>query len=488
MMEVELSRSKQARIRQTADEAFPVLAGHKDDCPPAMRVMAEFSLLNAAPQVGELRRRFFIFTLPVAALATAMFIGLYFGDVASQLFEQPRDKSIPLEKPAEAVIPELQQERQKNAALTRELATARRDFETIAELSRNASDETVQLRRTANAATAELQQERQKTAALTSELTAAHHDFETSLASSSKADDEAAALKKTAEGATAELRQERQKTAALTSELAAARRDFETKLALSSTAADEIAQVTAKLQREQQKNAALTSELATARQDFETKLASSSKAADETAQFKKSAEAANAELQQERQKTAALTAELATARRDLKTKLALLSKAADEAARLRKTAEAATAELQQERQANAPRMHSLESLQPTIEAPRAPERIARGQSVQAKPIATPAAEQPPPSAKKGEAARLMARANELLGQGNISAARIVLERAIEMGSAGASFAIAETYDPRVLSDWKTYGTRGDAAKAREFYEKAAVGGIEEAKDRLKSLR
>jgi len=82
----------------------------------------------------------------------------------------------------------------------------------------------------------------------------------------------------------------------------------------------------------------------------------------------------------------------------------------------------------------------------------------------------------------------MARANELLGQGNISAARIVLERAIEMGSAGASFAIAETYDPRVLSDWKTYGTRGDAAKAREFYEKAAVGGIEEAKDRLKSMR
>jgi hypothetical protein len=56
-----------------------------------------------------------------------------------------------------------------------------------------------------------------------------------------------------------------------------------------------------------------------------------------------------------------------------------------------------------------------------------------------------------------------------------------------MGSAKASFAIAETYDPRVLSHWNVYGTRGDVAKAREFYAKAAAGGIEEAKDRLALL-
>jgi hypothetical protein len=57
-----------------------------------------------------------------------------------------------------------------------------------------------------------------------------------------------------------------------------------------------------------------------------------------------------------------------------------------------------------------------------------------------------------------------------------------------MGSAKASFALAETYDPRILSSWGTYGTRGDAAKAREFYAKATVGGIQEAKDRLNALR
>jgi hypothetical protein len=152
--------------------------------------------------------------------------------------------------------------------------------------------------------------------------------------------------------------------------------------------------------------------------------------------------------------------------------------------------EAVTADLQRERQKTAVLMHSLDSVQPAIEAPTAADRIANGQTVQAKPIAAPAAEQPATSGRKvdPEAARLMARANGLLAQGNISGARIVLERAIEMGSAGASFAIAETYDPRVLSGWKTYGTRGDAAKAREFYAKAAAGGIKEAKERLESLR
>ena len=32
-----------------------------------------------------------------------------------------------------------------------------------------------------------------------------------------------------------------------------------------------------------------------------------------------------------------------------------------------------------------------------------------------------------------------------------------------------------------------YGTRGDAAKAREFYAKATVGGISEAKDSIKCV-
>ena len=113
------------------------------------------------------------------------------------------------------------------------------------------ADRQAELKKSAETAAAELQQDRQKTAALTSELASARDDFETKLALASTEADRKAQLKKSAETATAELQQQRQSNAALTSELAAARRDFETKLqALSSQAADEAAQLTEKLQRE----------------------------------------------------------------------------------------------------------------------------------------------------------------------------------------------------------------------------------------------
>ena len=87
-----------------------------------------------------------------------------------------------------------------------------------------------------------------------------------------------------------------------------------------------------------------------------------------------------------------------------------------------------------------------------------------------------------------EASRLMARASLLLSQGNVGAARIVLERAAETGSAPALFALAETYDQTALAAWGTFGTQGDVAKARELYAKALAGGVLQAKDRLNALR
>ena len=83
-----------------------------------------------------------------------------------------------------------------------------------------------------------------------------------------------------------------------------------------------------------------------------------------------------------------------------------------------------------------------------------------------------------------ELQRLMSRASLLLSQGDIGAARTVLERAAETGNARALFALAETFDPVVLSAWGTVGTRGDAARARELYAKALAGGVQEAKSRL----
>jgi hypothetical protein len=87
-----------------------------------------------------------------------------------------------------------------------------------------------------------------------------------------------------------------------------------------------------------------------------------------------------------------------------------------------------------------------------------------------------------------EIARLMARGNALLAQGDIASARIVLERAVDLGSAKAAFALAETYDPIVLGAWRTFGTLGDVAKAKQLYAKARAGGVQEAQDRLNALR
>ena len=258
------------------------------------------------------------------------------------------------------------------------------------------------------------------------------------------------------------------------------------------------------LQKEHDRAEALTGELAKARRDLETQLALSSKAGDEAAQLKQlkdAAESATAELRQSLQKehdrAEALTSELARAQRDLETQVALSSKAGDEAAQLKQlkeAAESATAELRQSLQQERDRAAALapgrEPTQPTIGARTAIEPASNSQIAQATQAAEAAAtEQPAPAEAQGspEAARLLARASALLGQGNIGAARIVLERAVETGSAQASFMLAETYDPLVLSTWKTYGTRGDVTKARELYAKALAGGIQEAKDRSVAL-
>jgi uncharacterized membrane protein len=104
------------------------------------------------------------------------------------------------------------------------------------------------------------------------------------------------------------------------------------------------------------------------------------------------------------------------------------------------------------------------------------------------PAAEPPSDKPRTEKADSDLLRLMARASLLVTQGDIGAARIVLEYAAESGSPSALFALAETFDPAVLSAWGTMGTQGDPARAGDLYAKALAGGVAAAKDRLATLR
>ena len=116
----------------------------------------------------------------------------------------------------------------------------------------------------------------------------------------------------------------------------------------------------------------------------------------------------------------------------------------------------------------------------TPPVPPAPNLTKRA-SVQPAPSNLSASAPLPPT----DLTALLSRAMAHLNRGDIGAARSILEHASERGSAQASFVLAETFDPKRLSAWKTHGTRGDVEKARELYAKAYAGGIIEAAERMR---
>jgi hypothetical protein len=82
---------------------------------------------------------------------------------------------------------------------------------------------------------------------------------------------------------------------------------------------------------------------------------------------------------------------------------------------------------------------------------------------------------------------MLQRGDELLGRGDIVAARSVYERAAELGSGQAAMALGSTYDPARLWALGVFGMVGNKDKARHWYTRAGQLGHSSAKDRLKAL-
>jgi len=86
-----------------------------------------------------------------------------------------------------------------------------------------------------------------------------------------------------------------------------------------------------------------------------------------------------------------------------------------------------------------------------------------------------------------EIAMLVKRSEDLITQGDIAAARLMLTRAAEAGDARAAFALAGTFDADMLRKLGVLGVAADAAQARAWYAKAAEYGSGEATRRLEVL-
>jgi hypothetical protein len=82
---------------------------------------------------------------------------------------------------------------------------------------------------------------------------------------------------------------------------------------------------------------------------------------------------------------------------------------------------------------------------------------------------------------------LVQRADQLLGRGDIVAARALYERAAEMGSGHAALSLGATFDPNRLWSLGVFGMVGNKERARQWYSRAQQLGHPEALARLKML-
>lgn len=111
--------------------------------------------------------------------------------------------------------------------------------------------------------------------------------------------------------------------------------------------------------------------------------------------------------------------------------------------------------------------------------------VAIEPATQAAPVE--AAPPPLPAARRinpDELAALLKRAKGMLAIGDITSARLLLERAADAQEAEAALMLAGTYDPQVLGAQDMRSITADPAIARLWYQKAAQLGSVDARRRL----
>jgi hypothetical protein len=118
---------------------------------------------------------------------------------------------------------------------------------------------------------------------------------------------------------------------------------------------------------------------------------------------------------------------------------------------------------------------------------------------EAMPVAVPPPVSAPPSSDAAvtpivsspldadEIAMLLKRGKDAFSTGDLAAARLLLRRAAEAGSAEAALALGATFDPLVIRRLGAIGAAPDAAQARQWYQKAVALGSPTASAPLAQL-
>jgi hypothetical protein len=86
-----------------------------------------------------------------------------------------------------------------------------------------------------------------------------------------------------------------------------------------------------------------------------------------------------------------------------------------------------------------------------------------------------------------EIAMLLKRGKDAFSTGDLAAARLLLRRAAEGGSAEAALALGATFDPLIIRRLGAIGAAPDAAQARQWYQKAVALGSTTASQPLAQL-
>ena len=126
----------------------------------------------------------------------------------------------------------------------------------------------------------------------------------------------------------------------------------------------------------------------------------------------------------------------------------------------------------------------------TPEAPAAPTASVGNSAASLRvpePLKPPPPVAPVASAPHLDLGLLLSRGNAMLALGDISAARLLYERAAALGSARAATALGNTYDAAFLASIQAKGIVADQAAAIVWYRKAAALGDTEAVRQLKRL-